>query len=173
MKNIYLFIVASLIAFICPLCLHSKPVSDQAGIDFPGWPESYQQVPLQQLPITESEKKFAESFPGKTVRFTDGSRQFIFRWITSPTRKLHPAADCYRANGFNIKHLPQVIDSENNVWSAFEAENDSQILKVRERIFDNTGNSWPDASQWYWNAVFDDTARYWWSITIVENQLSY
>jgi hypothetical protein len=44
-------------------------------------------------------------FPGAIARMTDGQGVFVLRHVASPTRMLHPAADCYRALGYRVAQV--------------------------------------------------------------------
>ena len=168
MKGWRLFIVASVLALFSPLYpVESLSASKDEPV-FPGWPSSLQGLDLKQLPLTTREKHFAKAFPGKVGLFSDGQQQYIIRWVTQPTRKLHPAADCFRGGGYRIKYLPLWKDSNSQPWSAFNATKNSQTLYVREHIYDSLGNNWADISAWYWAATLGKTDGPWWVITNIQ-----
>src|SRR5688500_6271051 len=98
------FAVACLLAALVPFAAPT-PVAN-AHSDFPGWPETFEGRSLRVLPLSEIEQRFALSFPGRIGRFSDGQRELIVRWISTPTRKLHPAADCFKGSGYSVKPLP-------------------------------------------------------------------
>ncbi|MCP4377127.1 MAG: hypothetical protein GY794_13230 [bacterium] len=122
-------------------------------------------MPLQ---LNEKERLFINDFPGKVRRFSDDHREYIVRWVTSSTRKLHPASDCLRGVGYRIKPMPIETRSDNNQWSVFLADRSGERLRVYERIYDNYGNSWTDVSAWYWAALLGKSRGPWWSVTIAE-----
>ena len=171
MKGWRLFIVASVLALLSPLfsidSLSASGTSKNEQV-FPGWPSTLQGLDLKQVPLTEREKNFAKEFPGRIGLFSDGQQQYIIRWVIQPTRKLHPAADCFRGSGYHIKHLPLWQDSNNCHWSAFNAAKNGETLYVREHIYDSLGNNWADISAWYWAAAFGRTNGPWWVVTAVE-----
>ncbi|MBX9692767.1 MAG: hypothetical protein K2Z81_10310, partial [Cyanobacteria bacterium] len=103
--------------------------------------------------------------------YFDGRRVIILRWITDPTRQVHPASDCYRGVGFNVKWLPLIVDEKGCAWSRFEASKRTEKIVVRELIEDESGKSWSDPSSWYWAAVLGETRGPWWSITVEESQI--
>jgi hypothetical protein len=39
---------------------------------------------------------------------------------------------------------------------------------VCEVIRDNRSESWPDASSWYWNALFGASTGPWWSFVVAD-----
>lgn len=119
---------------------------------------------LKSLPFSDIEKRFFSDFAGKTGRFTDGEHEIIIRQITSPTRKLHPASDCYKGIGYKISFLPIFLDKNNNKWNTFKAYKNNQSFIVHERVYDNYGNNWTDVSSWYWNALLGKSKGPWTSI---------
>lgn len=133
--------------------------------DFPGWPSEFEGRSLRALPLSAPEQRFATDFPGRIGRFTDGEREIILRWMSAPSRKLHPAADCLKASGYAVTPLP--IDRVAGVaWSAIAAHRGDEHLRVRETIVDAAGNRWTDVSAWYWAAVRGQTPRPWLAITV-------
>ena len=148
---------------------HAKKLVESKAI-FPGWPVEVIGQSLSKEPLKDRDRRFAEGFPGKIARFTDGHRQYIVRWITRPTRKLHPAADCFRAMGYQIKFNPLWIDPTDNRWASFDAISSNQSLTVRERIYDSKDNTWPDVSSWYWASVFNKESGPWFAVTMVEQR---
>ena len=98
--------------------------------------------------------------------FTDGRRKLIIRWTTSATRKLHPASDCFEGIGYSIKPLPLFVDKTGARWESFIATRGSERLRVYERIYTDTGESWTDVSAWYWSASGENSVGPWWAVTI-------
>lgn len=134
---------------------------------FPGWPERFAGRKLEPVALSEREARFFAGFPGRVGRFTDGSRQLVLRWVASPTRRLHPAADCYRGLGYAIRPLPAQKDGD-GLWGRFEARRGGEVLLVRERITDSAGRSWGEVSEWYWATLLKRTEAPWWAATIAE-----
>lgn len=163
-RSSLLFAVACLIAAAMPL-LHT-PSPPPATADFPGWPTHYEGKPLQPLPLTSLERRFAENFPGRVGRFSDGEREIVLRWVSSETRKLHPAADCFRGSGYSIALQPIEVEGDGARWGSFIAVRGTARIHVRERIYDAAGNSWTDVSSWYWAALRGQSQRPWWAVTI-------
>src|SRR4029077_21235103 len=60
------------------------------------WPHEFRGHPLVRVPLNLDEQRFLEDFPGVVARFTDGEHDILMRWVDRPTRRLHPAEDCYR-----------------------------------------------------------------------------
>jgi hypothetical protein len=158
------FVVACLIAAAMPLM--STPAKPPALADFPGWPTHFEGKLLQPLPLTSLEQRFAENFPGRVGRFGDGQREIVFRWISSETRKLHPAADCFRGSGYSVTPKPIDVDLDGARWGSFVAARGEARINVRERIYDSAGNSWTDVSSWYWAALRKQSQRPWWAVTV-------
>jgi hypothetical protein len=152
-------VLATAVSFIAPSSAPAEPEG------FPGWPSMFEGRQLMAAPLSLVEQRFAESFPGRIGRFSDGGREVILRWITVPTRKLHPAWDCFRGSGYHVKPLP-LESADGGMWGAFTAERGTQQLLVREVITDDHGNRWTDVSGWYWAAVRGETQGPWWAITV-------
>lgn len=152
------FLLAACLAAGAPLL--PAPQDTTAQLDFPGWWTHFEGRPLRALAVSEEEKRF---FPGHVGRFSDGRREVVLRYFGERTRKLHSSADCLRGLGYQVTPLPLVRGPEGELWSAFEATRGSQRLRLRERIFGPEG-SWPDVSQWYWNAGDGP----WWAVTVCE-----
>jgi len=136
--------------------------------DFPGWPSRREGRVLEKQPLTAREARLAGSFPGYIARFSDGHREWILKWVTVPTRKLHPAADCFRAMGAPIKPRPVYIDSDGNGWGVFVTEQDGRRLRVREQFRDADGRTWSDVSAWFWAASLGNSRGPWWATVVVE-----
>lgn len=92
----------------------------------------------------------------------------ILRWVNAPSRKLHPASDCFRGIGYTIKPLAIVKDKHNISWGHFEAAKGNSRIRVRERIYNRNGKQWTDVSAWYWASLFGKQQGPWWAITIAE-----
>ena len=162
-KYIAVFLTACLIASLAPLA-SPKPVP-MATANFPGWPATFEGRSLRTLGLTEIERRFVQSFPGRIERFSDGQQEIVLRWIFEPTRKLHAASDCFRGSGYRVTPLPlETIAGES--WGAFSAERHPQRLRVRETITDTDGRRWTDVSAWYWAAVRGETRGPWWAVTV-------
>lgn len=159
-----LFAAACLIAAAVPL-LSVRP-APRFDSDFPGWPTHYEGVALQPLPLTSLEQRFAADFPGRVGRFSDGRREIVMRWISHETRKLHPAVDCFKGSGYRVIPLPIDVDPGGVRWGSFLATRGMERIKVRERIYDAAGNTWTDVSSWYWAALWEQSQRPWWAITV-------
>ena len=158
-----LFVLACILAAIVPFLVSAPAVTDTG--DFPGWPTEFEGKALQSLPLTALEQRFAERFPGRIARFSDGKREIILRWVAEPTRKLHPARDCFRGSGYKVEALPMQVDARGQRWSRFLATRNQESLLVRERISDERGGQWTDVSSWYWSSFWRESAGPWWAVT--------
>ena len=96
----------------------------------------------------------------------------LIRKVTSPTRKLHPAADCFRGAGFTVEPQPIAVDEHGHRWSVFHAAKAGEKLEVRERIYNQRGESWTDVSAWWWQAAMGKSQGPWWAETVVRVRLS-
>jgi exosortase/archaeosortase family protein len=137
--------------------------------EFGGWPSEFEGRALREEALAEREAYFLRDFPGKVAKFSDGRRQFIFRWTNVATRKLHLSSDCFRGAGFEITPQPALGGEGGGPrYSRFIAVRGEEKLMVSERIYDEAGSSWPDVSSWYWAAVTRRTSGPWWGVTVVE-----
>ncbi len=163
LKSVPALMLACMLAALAPFAVPAPTPTEQTG--FPGWPNAFEGQRLQSNALSPIEQRFAETFPGRIGRFSDGKREVIMRWIAAPTRKLHAASDCFKGSGYRVKPLP-LEAAEGITWGAFSAERGTQQLHVREVITDANGKRWTDVSAWYWAAVRGETAPPWWAITV-------
>jgi len=161
-------VLAALVAALVPLAKKTSARALAAERDFPGWPAQYEGRELMQLPLTPREDAFVRDLPGKVGRFSDGRREIIIRWVGAPTRLLHPAADCLRGSGYNVTPLPVRRDATGSAMSCVRAARAGDAAKICEVIRDERGQSWPDASSWYWHALFGATPPPWWAFVVAE-----
>jgi len=166
------YIIACVIAVWTPFvtALYETPATSAAMPPFPGWSSTFEGKALTPLPLNEMEKTFASDFPGRLMRFTDGEREIIVRWVTEATRKLHPASDCFQGLGYTVKPLAAFRDRDGSLWASFAATKGDEQLLVRERIISDDGETWTDVSAWYWSALRHQGSGSWWAITVAEKQ---
>ncbi len=169
MRHASVFIISCALAAVVPFL--TEPYRFQGGlIPFPGWPTHWEGLPLTELPLTEREKRFDTGFPGRTARFTEGTRELVIRWITEETRKLHASSECFKGLGYRVHPKPVWVDTSHQRWGCFEATRSHEKFRVCERIYDGVGNSWVDVSSWYWAALLGKTRGPWWAITVAERR---
>ncbi|HJP94286.1 MAG TPA: hypothetical protein VJ875_20165 [Pyrinomonadaceae bacterium] len=170
-RTFVVYVIACAIAALLPVLSARSERLARASIDvtFPGWPNEFEGRSLTPLPLTQLEQRFGSDFPGKIGRFTDGKREIIIRWITQATRKLHPASDCFQGIGYSVKPLALHRDDNGSLWSSFAATKGNDRLRVYEQIHSDSGETWTDASAWYWSALNDGSGS-WWAITIAERE---
>ena len=168
-RSIIIYIVACVIAAVVPyLSAHNETATGTApAVSFPGWPTKFHGKTLTPLALNEIEKSFASDFPGQIARFTDGERELIIRWVTEPTRKLHPSSDCFQGLGYTVKPLAAHRDEHGTLWASFAATKANERLLVYEQIHADSGETWTDVSAWYWSALHRETGS-WWAITVAE-----
>lgn len=161
-------LVAAAFASFAPLTRDDRAAFTQAS-SFPGWPESYEGRPLTALPLSERDAAFARDFPGRIGRFHDGQRDIIIRYLTEPTRRLHPASDCLRGVGYAITPVPARRAPSGVVTSCLKAERHGQTFTVCESVRNTRGDHWPDVSSWYWAALVQGATGPWWSFVVAED----
>ena len=76
------------------------------------------------------------------------------------TRALHPAADCFRGLGYRIADARLQFDRRSRLWRCFAAERGDERVRVCERIVDAQGESFVDASSWFWAATLGRSKSY-------------
>jgi hypothetical protein len=172
------FLMAVIAAALAPLFGRAGDSAVAANANFPGWPITYEGRALTELPLTAREAAFVQDFPGRVGRFSDGRREIIIRWVGAPTRRLHPAADCFRGSGYSIAPMPVRKDAAGAAMSCFRASqsrasqsrasNGADTLMVCELIRDQRGETWPDVSAWYWSGMLGTSAAPWWSFVVAE-----
>lgn len=162
------FAMALCLALLAPL-LPGSSLPQAPGAEFPGWPAKIDGVTLRPLPPGPQDEYFARDFPGKVARFAAGGKQVVVRWVSSPTRRLHPAAHCFTGAGYQIRPLPMGEIGAGRA-SCFSASRAGEVLRVCEMLSDGAGASWPDVSSWYWQAVAAPAGASWWSYVIVEHE---
>jgi hypothetical protein len=162
------FIGAALLAAIAPVALPGAATRTPLE-NFSGWPSHYEDRPLKSLPLSAREKLFVQDFPGAIGRFTDGEREIVIRFTTAPTRRLHPAADCFRGVGYAITPLPGRRNTAGTAMGCFRASRGDDLMEVCEYLRDERGQSWSDVGAWYWSALWQSgAAGPWWSFVIAQ-----
>src|ERR1051325_11477965 len=101
-RSFIAYLVACAVAAVVPFvsAQYETAAGTAPAISFPGWPSKFNGKTLTPLALNEMETSFASDFPGRIARFTDGNREIIIRWVTEPTRKLHPSSDCFQGLGY-------------------------------------------------------------------------
>jgi hypothetical protein len=87
----------------------------------------------------------------------------VARRIVNPSRSVHPAEECYRATGWQVRPLPMRL-SQGYRWGCFEARQ-SERVEVCQTYVDSRGRSWSDAGSWWWAALLRRTDGPWTALT--------
>ncbi|MFR0688970.1 exosortase Q [Enterobacterales bacterium AE_CKDN230030158-1A_HGKHYDSX7] len=157
---------ALLLAALWPLLAPSTnaPVAPRVAHE---WPLQFEGHTLRPLALSPVEQRFAEDFPGQLGRFTDGQRSIVLRRVLRPTRKLHPAEDCFRALGYRIEQtqLRQRVGAQ-GLQRCFVVTREGLRLQVCDYIEDAAGQSFSDTSAWYWSALSGRSAGPWQAVTL-------
>jgi hypothetical protein len=132
------------------------------------WPTAFEGRRISPIPPTPEDRILERQFPGRVARFSDGRRQIVLRQVARPTRRLHPARDCFRSTGWEIAPAPMRMAPGNAPAACFLARRGGRTLHICERISGRDGASWPDISSWYWAATFDGGTGPWLATLTVE-----
>jgi hypothetical protein len=149
-------------ALLPALRARSAPAVDATHVE---WPAAWEGRPLRPLALSPVEERFARGFPGRIARLTDGEQVLVWRHVERPTRMLHPAQDCFRGLGYEIAAIRLEHDAQQRRWRCFEALRDGRRWRVCERIVDAGGQSYTDASSWFWAAQLGQSTGPWQAIT--------
>ncbi|MEJ8857156.1 hypothetical protein WKW79_21440 [Variovorax robiniae] len=166
-KAAFVLAMVLCVAWSAATALQAPPASARApqAASRP-WPETWDGARLHLIALSEVEQRFAERFPGSIARMTDGEQTLVLREVRTPTRMLHPAADCYRALGYRIEQARLERDPRERLWRCFVADRaGGPRLRVCERIVDAGGNAFTDTSAWYWAAASGKSAGPWQAVT--------
>lgn len=165
--NAVRWLLASMVlAAVAPL-LGSHPGNAHAvAAMLPAWPHEFEGRPLTPVALTLEQGRLLRDFPGSAARFSDGERDILMRWVTQPTRRLHPAEDCYRGWGFQVAASKIRVDRDGRRWRCFEVTRDGLTRQVCEQIRDAEGASYTDVSSWYWDATLQRTQAPWLVVTV-------
>ncbi len=117
-RSIVFYIVACAVAALIPYVStqYQTAAGTAPAVMFPGWPSKFENKTLTPIALNEMETSFASDFPGRIARFSDGERELIIRWVTEPTRKLHPSSDCFQGLGYIVKPLAAHRDEHGALW---------------------------------------------------------
>lgn len=148
----------------------TKPTAEAAPVRRDAeWPTRYDGRPIRPLAPSAIELRFAAQFPGSIARFASDTGTIVLRDVDRPTRRLHPAADCYRGLGFAIadERLARIGQGDDApLWRCFTAKKGRTGLDVCERIVDRDGRAFTDASSWYWAASLGRSRGPWRAVTV-------
>ena len=157
------------VLMLCALLPLLRPAAMRAdasvSMAFAETPQIWQGRALRPLALSAVEQRFASHFPGRITRLTDGEQLLILRDVSTPTRMLHPAADCYRGLGYHIEQARLERDAEALLWRCFIAERGGVKTRVCECIVDADGASFTDTSSWYWAAQLGRSSGPWLAVT--------
>jgi len=163
--NVSLLFVSMTAAALTPL-FASDEVARFTSAQAREWPHEFRGRPLSDVPLDEKERRLLEDFPGAVARFSDGEHDILLRWVDQPTRRLHPAEDCYRGWGYEVSESKIRNDGDGTQWRCFTARLGNDERTVCEQLRDLEGAHFTDVSSWYWSATLGRTAGPWLVTTI-------
>jgi hypothetical protein len=166
MNKLDALLIACAAAFLTPMLSSGGPNEHPPEAEGPRWPTHFQGRPLEEIPLDERERRRLSVFPGAIARFTDGQREILMRWVTQPTRRLHPAEDCYRALGYDVSQQRIMRDANASQWRCFIARRANGARHVCEQLQDQDGQRWSDVSAWYWSAALRGSRAPWLVTTV-------
>ena len=161
------FVALCALAAVAPLLAMGTGVDPEPPA-FPGWPTSFEQRPLERLAPVPGDLPFAARLEGRMARFRAADQEVVLRWTWRVGTGLHSGRYCYRGLGYEITPEPAHLDVDGQLWSCFRAERGGERLVIRERVYDDLGQSWPEVSAWFWDACRDRTDGPWWSALVVK-----
>jgi len=128
----------------------------------------YRGHPLEQLSLTDFEKKFEKTFPGQFDVYRMGPSTLIVRHVNRASRRLHPSVHCLQGEGFQVGPASEVTDDEGCRWRRYTATRFQTKLSVSERIYSlSDGREWTEISAWYWYALFHPRSGPWRAETLI------
>jgi hypothetical protein len=166
MNAVRWLLATMVLAAVAPLFAAHQADTRDISAPLPDWPHEFEGRPLLPVALTAGQKKFLGGFPGAAARFSDGERDILVRWVTRPTRRLHPAEDCYRGWGFDVAASKIRADRDGRRWRCFEVARDGVTRQVCEQIRDDEGTNYTDVSSWYWDATLQRTRGPWLVVTV-------
>jgi len=165
MKRLALLLLSMTAASLTPL-FAARDVGHIANVQVREWPHEFLGHPLIRVPLNHDEQRFLDDFPGAVARFSDGEHDIIMRWVDQPTRRLHPAEDCYRGWGYEVSESKIRRDGDGTQWRCFTARTGARERSVCEQVRDLEGTHFTDVSSWYWAATLGRTTGPWLVTTI-------
>ncbi|HKU90892.1 MAG TPA: hypothetical protein VJP84_13960 [Steroidobacteraceae bacterium] len=166
MNAVRWLLAAMVLAAVAPLLASHADKAHASGGALPAWPHEFEGRPLTPIALTAEQGRLLADFPGAAARFSDGERDILMRWVTQPTRRLHPAEDCYRGWGFEVASSKIRADRDGRRWRCFEVTRDGVARQVCEQIRDADGANYTDVSSWYWDATLNRTQAPWLVVTV-------
>jgi len=162
-------VFSGLSLFVAPRWAHLPERAPAVGrLEFPGWPDSFEGRPWTRVRRPDGPAKVFAPLAIASAVFCQDERKVVLRWIPSPTRRMHPAADCFRARGYGVECGRLVRDAHGFTWSEFTVGREGESWRVRERLYSESGETWTDASAWFWSVWRRPGSGPWWAVTAVE-----
>lgn len=115
----------------------------------------------RRVALADSTLEYAARFPGAIELFEMEGRTLVVRVIYRATRRYHQSADCYRALGYSTSPLPILMEVDGAMWGRVLATREGERVEVRERVVSSDGQSWTDASSWFWAAALGKSEGPW------------
>lgn len=119
---------------------------------------------LKATSMAPKEQEFYRDFPGDVFffRLEGRSQETVFlRYTESPTRKLHPAETCLRAQGLSVsdkqsvRNIVSELSDKPLTWSRCVVSKERRTTEVLQTVISlSTGKNYSSIPTWYWLTTF-------------------
>jgi hypothetical protein len=158
----FLYIGACVLAFMMPFFpADTQPIASSGTLDSIS---SFRNAPLIPMEMSAAEESFYADFPGATGYFTVDGRpgeSVFLRHTEKPTRLLHSAEGCYRASGYELEYIDNIMLTVDEftdrelIWSQFRIVDGGRSFLIRQCIVSlSTDRQYADVPAWYWQTMF-------------------
>jgi hypothetical protein len=138
----------------------AKPAPSSAQVEGFEFPATFCGRTLREVGMTEAERRFYARLPGTVKQFETSEEKLLVRYVIRSARELHPASECYLANGATLEYPGPVVYPAPEFsdvlpeWSRFVAELDGTDYEVTETVISTDGaHRYRDIQEWYWKCA--------------------
>ena len=164
-------VILALMAGVMPWIAPRRVDAASSALAFPGWPATWEGLPLEAESLDAREAAEAAAFPGRIGRFRCGDRTLVIHWIARRTRLFHFSDLCLRGGGWSLEPRADEVDASGRSFAVHLARQDDVTMKLMTRI--ESGNDpscdYTDPSDWFWSVLDEsDPGPPYWAFTIAE-----